>query len=65
MRKDRRKAFIDLNSYTPFIFVGICVCVCVCPHKLTQIQLFTTPWTVACQASPSMGSPRQEHCSEL
>ena len=24
-----------------------------------------TPWTVACQAPPSMGFPRQEYCSEL
>ena len=27
------------------------------------VLLFTTPWTVACQAPLSMGFPRQEYCS--
>ena len=31
----------------------------------SHIQLFVTPWTVAHQASPSMGFPRQEHWSRL
>ena len=30
---------------------------------LSRIQLFATPWTVACQASLSMGFPRQEYWS--
>ena len=30
-----------------------------------HIGLFSTPWTVACQASPSMGSSRQEYWSGL
>ena len=29
------------------------------------VRLFLTPWTVACQAPPSMGSSRQEYWSEL
>ena len=31
--------------------------------SLNRVQLFVTPWTVACQASLSMGSPRQEYWS--
>ena len=32
---------------------------------LRHVRLFATPWTVAFQAPPSMGFPRQEHWSEL
>ena len=31
--------------------------------SLNRVQLFATPWTVACQASPSMGFSRQEYWS--
>ena len=34
------------------IFQEMCVCVCV--HMLSHVQLFATPWTVACQASLSI-----------
>ena len=30
-----------------------------------RVQLFATPWTVACQAPPSMGFSRQEYWSGL
>ena len=30
---------------------------------LSRVWLFPTPWTAACQASPSMGFSRQEHWS--
>ena len=33
--------------------------------SLSHVWLFTTPWTVACQAPPSMGFSRQEYWSEL
>ena len=33
--------------------------------EFTQVQLFATPWTVAGQASLSMGLPRQEYWSRL
>ena len=33
--------------------------------SLSRVQLFATPWTVAYQASPSMGFPRQEYWSGL
>ena len=34
-------------------------------HELSRVQLFATPWTVARQASLSMGFPRQEYWSGL
>ena len=33
--------------------------------SLSHVQVFATPWTVAYQASPSMGFSRQEDCSGL
>ena len=33
--------------------------------SLSRVQLFATPWTVAHQASPSMGFSRQEYWSGL
>ena len=32
---------------------------------LSHVRLFAAPWTVACQASPSMGFSRQEYWSGL
>ena len=32
---------------------------------LSPVQLFVTPWTVAYQAPPSMGFPKQEYWSGL
>ena len=32
---------------------------------LSCVQLFETPWTIACQTPLSMGFPRQEHWSGL
>ena len=50
--------------------VCVCVCVCVCAHaharaQSLQLCLFETPWTVAHQATLSMGVSRQEPWSEL
>ena len=36
-----------------------------CIHIYSHVQLFATPWTVAHQAPPSMGSSRQEYWSGL
>ena len=33
--------------------------------KLSRVQLFVTPWTLACQAAPSRGFSRQEYWSGL
>ena len=38
---------------------SLCACV------LSRVWLFATPWAVACQASLSMGFPRQEYLSGL
>ena len=38
---------------------------CVKVKLLSHVQLFVTPWTVACQAPPSMGFSRQEYWSGL
>ena len=42
-----------------FVYVYVCVC------KLSHVQLFATPWTVACQAPLSMEFSRQEYWSGL
>ena len=34
-------------------------------ESLSRVRLFVTPWTVACQAPPSTGFPRQEYWSGL
>ena len=45
-------------------FLSLCVCVCLCVCVLlTCIQLFATPWTVACQTPLSTGFSRQEYLS--
>ena len=33
--------------------------------SLSRVQLFATPWTVACQALPCMGFSKQEYWSGL
>ena len=38
---------------------------CVCVQSLSCVQLFATPWTIACQAPLSMGFFRQEYWSGL
>ena len=41
----------------------LCVCACVC--MLSRVLFFATTWTVALQASPSMGFSRHEYWSDL
>ena len=47
----------------------VCVCVCVCLEKkvklFSRVRLFATAWTVAYQATPSMGFSRQKYWSGL
>ena len=43
----------------------MCVCVCVCVLVAHCVQLFVTPWTVACQSPQSMKFSRQEYWSGL
>ena len=33
--------------------------------SLSRVELFATPWIVACQAPPSMGFSRQDYWSGL
>ena len=33
--------------------------------KVKSLSLFVTPWTIACQAPPSMGFSRQGYCNRL
>ena len=40
------------------------MCVCMLSRS-SHVQFFVTPWTVACQAPPSMGFSRQEYWSGL
>ena len=40
-------------------------CLCVCVQSLSHVRLFSTPWTVACQAPLSKGFSRQEYWAEL
>ena len=45
-----------------------CVCVCVCVYTLScfsDVQLFVTLWTIACQALLLMECSRQEYWSGL
>ena len=49
-----KSSFVQLLVLTE----GMCMCV-IC------VRLTATPWTVACQAPPSMGFPRQEYWSGL
>ena len=44
---------INLNNFLP----------CVCAYSLSQVQLFETLWTVACQAPLSTEFSRQEYWS--
>ena len=47
---------IDISTFN--IIISLCVCVLNC---FSCVQLFATPWTVARQASLSVGSSRQKH----
>ena len=47
-----------------FVF-GKCNFICSCCLVAKSCLTLTTPWTVACQASLSMGFPRQEYWSGL
>ena len=55
------------------MFYGQRVCVCVCPRtrlctctwSLSQVHLFATAWTIACQVPLSMEFPKQDYWSGL
>ena len=41
------------------------MCECVHAQSLSHVQLFVTPWTVACQGPLSVGFPRQEYWAAI
>ena len=53
----------NLNSLFPVS--QPCAGPTVCVQSPSRVQLFATPWTVARQAPPSMGFPRQGYGSGL
>ena len=55
------KCFIYIYIYISIIIKLYCDWV----KSLNGVQLFATTWTVACQATPSMGFYRQEYWSGL
>ena len=42
-----RQEFIERGNMDALLS-GLCVCVCVCVCVLSHVQLFVTPWTIAC-----------------
>ena len=60
---------LSFQCFEHFRCICVCVCVCVYVHAFAQsfshIRLLATPWTIAYQASLSMGFPRQEYWSGL
>ena len=57
--------FLLLPSVFPSVRVCIHICLYVCVSVCSHIQLFATSWSVARQASLSMGFSRQEYWSGL
>ena len=58
---DLKSTWLQANLFV--IYRGVCVCVCV--SLFSHVQLFATPYTVACQALLSMKFSRQEYWSGL
>ena len=48
-----------------YVGVDISVCAELWFSHLSRVQLFATPWTLACLASLPMGFPKQEYLSGL
>ena len=53
----------DVYIFPYLVSVSVSVYVCVCACTLSRVQLFETPWTVACQPPLSMEYSRQEYWS--
>ena len=50
-----------MEKYDFSFAVAIYIVIAKKVKSLSHVRLFATPWTVACQASPSMGFSRQEY----
>ena len=59
--------FFTTSATWEALMNDVCVCVCVCAHvrTLIRVQLFATPWTIACQAPVSMGFLRHKYQNEF
>ena len=59
--------FISIQHFTSFSGnrISLFYILKVKGKSLSRVRLFVTPWTVAYQASPSMGFSRQEYWSGL
>ena len=55
----------DVYIFPYLVSVSVSVYVCVCACTLSRVQLFETPWTVACQPPLSMEYSRQEYWSGI
>jgi len=51
---ERFYSFLWLSSISLYVCVRMHTYVLCCAQTLSHVQLFTTPWTVACQAPQSM-----------
>ena len=63
-------SIVDLQGFVSFSWTSkrssyTYTCACVLRMSLSHVQLFATPWTVACQAPPFMAFSRQEYWSGL
>ena len=63
--KDIRKEIKFTKYCAVYLTIHIFINMKVKVKSLSRVQLFATPWTVAYQASPSMGFSRQEYWSGL
>ena len=53
------------NTSSSFLFLLIQFMRACMLSPFSQVHLYVTPWTVACQAPLSMGFSRQEYCGKL
>ena len=62
-QRDTFQVHSSVCKWQDFMFSYMCVCVCVC-QSLSHVQLFATLWTIAHQATLSLGFSRQEYQTE-
>ena len=62
---NQRNQICQVRKFSIFLCMGRCKSLCVCARTLSCVQLFVTPWTVALQASLSMGVSMQEYWNGL
>ena len=60
-------SYFPASLYISYSFLGCQIVnfILLCVKLLSHVQLFASPWTVACQAPLSMGFSRQKYWSGL